>query len=190
MSDAARLLRDAIAGWHAQNGTPLVVAIDGHGAAGKSTLAGEVAEAVGATVVHTDDFFRAAGSADVEGVPMSLYYDWERLRAQALEPLAAGRRASFAAFDWETDALREGLVELEPAAVVVVEGVSAAAPALVDLITRSVLVQTPEQERVQRLHERISDEVWDQRWLEEELAYFGLRPPAWFDLVVSGSSGE
>ena len=68
----------------------LVLAIDGHGAAGKSTIAGAVARATGAALVHTDDFFRtptvrphpaAAGAR-----AMACYYDWRRLRA----PAAAG----------------------------------------------------------------------------------------------------
>jgi uridine kinase len=189
MSDAAPVI-EAIVRWQAEVPQPLVVAIDGHGAAGKSTLASEAGEAVGATVVRLDDFFRPAGSAGIEGVPMSVYYDWERLRVEALGPLLAGRDASFAAFDWESDGFLAERVELAPAAVIVVEGVSAAAPALVDLVARSVLVQTPEQERVERLRERISDEIWDERWLAEERAYFNLRPPDWFDLVVSGSGSS
>lgn len=190
MSDAAGLVGEAIARWRVDVPEPLVVAIDGHGAAGKSTLAGEVAAAVGATVVRLDDFFREAGNVGVEGVPMSSYYDWERVRVGALEPLLAGRSARFAAFDWETNRFLPGQVSLVPAGVVLVEGVSAAAPALAGLVARSVLVQTPEVERERRLHERISDEIWDQRWLDEERAYFALRPPEWFDLVVSGSGSS
>ena len=39
---------------------PLVVAIDGHGAAGKTTLATEVARSSAPCVLHTDDFFHEA----------------------------------------------------------------------------------------------------------------------------------
>lgn len=191
MSDprSAALVCSAIAAWQEGLAGPLVVALDGHGAAGKSTLAEAVAAQLGAVVVRVDDFFRPAGEAGIDGVPMSAYYDWQRLRHEALEGLVAGRRVSFAAFDWERDRLRPGFVELAPATVILVEGVSAGAPALGDLVDRSVLVVTPEEERLRRLHERISDEIWDERWLEEERAYFATRPPESFDLVVSGSAG-
>jgi uridine kinase len=186
---AARQIVDAISGWRAGKAGRLVVAIDGHGAAGKSLLAAETGELLGATVVHLDDFFRAAGSAVGEAEsPMASYYDWQRLRREALRPLRSGVRASFRAFDWETDGYLPGEVSVEPAAVILVEGVSSTADSLSDLIDRAVLVVTPEPEREMRLHDRIEDAVWDEAWLEAERRYFAERPESWFDLVVSGSA--
>jgi uridine kinase len=188
---AARQIAAAVNGWRRERIGPLVVAIDGHGAAGKSVLAAAVATLVAATVVHVDDFFRAAGSAAIDGEsPMAAYYDWERLRREALEPLRAGRRASFRAFDWQSDGYLPGLIVAEPAELVLLEGVSSSAAALADLIDRTVLVQTPESERVARLHERIADEAWDEEWLAAERSYFSGRPEGWFDLVVSGSAAS
>ncbi len=186
---AARQLLDAVSGWRADRPDPLVVAIDGHGAAGKSMLATVAGELLGAAVVHVDDFFREAGTATGESEsPMAVYYDWERLRREALEPLRGGARGSWRAFDWETNGYLPGLVAVEPTALVLVEGVSSTADALIDLIDRSVLVVTPESERATRLHDRIEDEVWDDGWLAAERAYFAQRPATWFDLVVSGSA--
>jgi len=186
---AARQLLDAVSGWRADRPDPLVVAIDGHGAAGKSVLAVAAGELLGAAVVHVDDFFREAGTAAREREsPMAVYYDWERLRREALEPLRRRESASWRAFDWETNGYLPGLVAVEPAGLVLVEGVSSTADALIELIDRSVLVVTPESERATRLHERIEDEVWDDGWLAAERAYFAQRPAGWFDLVVSGSA--
>jgi len=188
---AARQIAAAVNGWRRERPGLLVVAIDGHGAAGKSVLAAAVATLVAATVVHVDDFFRAAGSAAIDGErPMAAYYDWERLRREALEPLRAGRRASFRAFDWKRNDYLPGLTVVEPAELVLLEGVSSTAAALADLVDRTVLVQTPESERVARLHERIADEVWDEEWLAAERRYFSGRPEGWFDLVVSGSAAS
>ena len=64
----------------------LVLAIDGHGGSGKSTLAAAVADATGAALVHTDDFFTSADSSPGGQRPLESYYDWRRLRAQALGP--------------------------------------------------------------------------------------------------------
>ncbi len=178
---------DAINAWRSER-TPLLVAIDGHGAAGKSTIAAAVCERLGAALVHTDDFFRQRDAVAPAGPPMSRYYDWQRLREEALAPLLAGQRARFRAFDWERDAFLAEPVTVTPAAVVVLEGVSSAAPALADLLTHAILVQTPEVERTRRLRARISESAWDARWLQEELRYFASLPPERFELTVSGSA--
>ena len=182
---SARAVVDAVGHWRAGQSGPLVVAIDGHGAAGKSAIAAVVSDAAGATLVHVDDFFRESGS---DGAGMAAYYDWDRLRGEALEPLRRGAAASYAAFDWETDGFRPGLVAVAPANVIVVEGVTATADALAGCIDRTVLVVTPERERLERLHERIGAGIWDEAWLAAERGYLGSRPERWFDLVVSGSA--
>jgi uridine kinase len=188
---AARQVVDAISGWQLEKPDQLVVAIDGHGAAGKSVLADAVRGLLSATVVHVDDFFREAGSTAGDGEsPMAAYYDWQRLRREVLAPLHSGERVSFRAFDWETNDYLPGVVVVEPAELILVEGVSSTAAALVDLVDRAVLVVTPESERVARLHERIRDEVWDNEWLAAERSYFSERPEGWFDLVVSGSAAS
>ena len=67
------------------------VGIDGGGGAGKTTLAVTLAEARGdVRVLHLDDFFLST-----VGGPESV--DVARLRREALEPLASGRRRSFGA---------------------------------------------------------------------------------------------
>jgi uridine kinase len=154
----------ALAAWQARPPGRLVIAIDGHGAAGKTTLAGELADELGATVLHTDDFFDAARvSPDTR--PMAQYYDWERLRREAVLPALAAEHST----------------------PLLIEGVSSASPALADLVTHAVYVDTPEPLRVERLRSRITAEQWDEQWLESERLYFVTRPPESFDLVVPGS---
>ena len=168
MTGAAQQIVAAIADWLLQEPGPLVVAIDGHGAAGKTTIAGEVAFTLGAILVHTDDYFHEAQD-NGDRRPMSQYYAWQELRERALEPAI-------------------GLVQQGPGApLVIVEGVSSAAPALADLATRAVFIDTPEPVRLERLHGRISEEEWDEEWLYAERLYFTSRPPESFDLVVSGT---
>jgi uridine kinase len=200
---AARRIIEASGRWQAARPGVLVVAIDGHGGAGKSTIAAAVAQATGAALVHTDDFFqppptlattftpKTAGQQP-PGVPaLTHYYDWRRIRAQALDPLKAGHRATFRQFDWERGRGLDGSVTVKPAALVVLEGVLSAAPELSDLVDRSVLVDTPEPERLRRLRARLTPEEWDPDWLIAEQAYFdGIRPASSFDLIVSGMSIE
>ena len=190
---AARQVITALAGWRAAHTGVLVVAVDGHGTAGKTTVAGLVAGAVGASLVHTDDFFRQlpvpAACEPPRRQPLSQYYDWRRIRAEALEPLRAGRSAAFRRFDWSRGAGLDGGVRVAPAGVILLEGVFSAAPELSDLVDRSVFVDTPEQERLRRLHAQVAPEDWDADWLIAQESYFRLiRPAASFDLIVSGAS--
>jgi uridine kinase len=189
-SDSADRVIRAAARWQAARPGgrgPLVVAIDGHGAAGKSTIAGAVARATGAALVHTDDFFRSPPAAD-SGLALRGYYDWRRLRAQALEPLRARRAVTFRRFDWERGRGLDGTVAVQPSDLVLVEGVFSAASELSDLVDRSVFVQTPERERLRRLRRQVTPGEWDADWLIAEQAYFDLvRPPSSFDLVLTGT---
>jgi uridine kinase len=170
--------RDALPG-------TLVIAVDGPGASGKSTIASQVAEATGAALIHTDDFFHWPGGPASRA--MENYYDWHRLRTEALEPLRAGIRASFREFDWAAGRGLTGLVTVEPSELIVIEGVFSSAPQLSDLTDRSVLVETAPAERLRRLRSRVTPDEWDDDWLAAEQTYFGtLRPPASFSLVVPG----
>jgi uridine kinase len=182
----------AAARWQAAQPGVLVLAIDGHGAAGKSTIADAVARATGAALVHTDDFFRAppapARPAAADSRAMKDYYDWRRLRAQALEPLRARHAATFRRFDWERGRGLDGRVAVPPSDLILVEGVFSAATELSDLVDRSVFVETPEPERLRRLRRLVRPEEWDEDWLAAERSYFGrTRPPSSFDLVVPGT---
>jgi uridine kinase len=186
VSGAAGLVIGALASWRAARPGMLVVAIDGHGAAGKSTIADAVAGAIGAALVHTDDFFLGQPGGDPPR--LERYYDWRRLRAEALEPLRAGHGAAFRRFDWERGPGRGGQVTVRPSEVILVEGVLSAAPELADLVDRSVFVDTPRPERLRRLRRLVAPEDWDADWLIAEQAYFdGARPPSSFDLVVPGT---
>ena len=206
----------AAAGWQAERAATraglaarLVVAIDGHGAAGKSTLAAAVAAATGAALVHTDDFFRA----DPPGGPARAGRRWAGRRWAGRR--GAGRRRAGRRWAGTTTGAGSGprrSSRCGPGAprrsggstgsaapgstagsrwrrlsLILLEGVFSAAPELADLVDRSVFVDTPRAERLRRLRRRVLPDEWDDDWLNAEQAYFGaVRPPSSFDLVVRG----
>ncbi|HEU5213167.1 MAG TPA: hypothetical protein VFU10_10390 [Gaiellaceae bacterium] len=67
-----------------------IVAVDGLGGAGKTTLAERLAADLDAPVVHTDDF--ASWDDPVDW--------WPVLLEQVLEPLAVGQAARFTPTSW------------------------------------------------------------------------------------------
>ncbi len=172
--------------------TPLLVALDGQSGAGKSTLAAALAAEIGAAVVDGDDFY--AGGSDAEWdartaeEKVARCIDWRRLRSEVLEPLLAGRAASWHPFDWEAGhGLSEHAIVAEPARVVILDGAYSSRTELSDLIELSVLVEAPAEVRRERLVKRDGAiDEWYARWDEGETYYFTqVRPRSAFDLVVS-----
>ena len=190
--EALELAAGAVSLWRGATGPVTVVAVDGHGASGKTTLAGRLCDLCGASLVHTDDFFTPVApvaSGGELGQAIGSYYDLARLRRAALGPLRAGREAVFRPYDWDSGRLSDGYTHVPPARIVVVEGVCSSAPALRDLVDRAIYVKTPEVERLSRLRGLIAPEDWDDEWLRAEAKYFeDIRPEDSFDLVVSGAA--
>ena len=177
-------------------GRPLVVAVDGRSGAGKSTLARQLLAAVDATLVEGDLFYRdmpndqRAVLSPEEGV--ARYFDWERLRDQALVPLRRGDAARFRPFDWRRGVGLAAPVIVVPRPVVIVEGVYSARPEFDGLVDLRVLVEIDEGERRGRLATRVHDlAVWTVRWEAAEEVYFArVRPPDSFHLRVWGGTAR
>lgn len=168
---------------------PLVVALDGRSGAGKSTLAAALAGELEATVVDGDAFF--AGGVHLRGdspeARAHACIDWRRQR-EVLAELRSGRSATFRAFDWSAfDGSLEGApTTCAPRPLVVLEGVYSARPELGDLLDLRVLVEVPDDVRLERLRAREGGiGPWEAQWHEAEAWYFAHRAPRpHFDLVV------
>ncbi|MCY0936453.1 uridine kinase family protein [Streptomyces sp. H34-S4] len=158
-----------------------VIGIDGHAGSGKTTFAGALSEALGgAPVLRLDD---VASHAEL--------FDWVgRLRAQVLEPLAAGRPAHWAPYDWVERRFGPERV-LEPGPVLLVEGVGAGRRALRPHLARLLWMETPRAKSWGRGRSRDGRELsdfWD-GWERAELAHFTDDPSRPFaDTLVRQSS--
>ena len=185
-------IRSAILARHQTSGGPVIVAIDGRSGAGKSTLARSLAGPLSASVVVGDDFYADLDESlrwallPAEGADR--YFDWRRLRDQALLPLREGLVARYLPFDWVAGSgLAPSLVRVDSSDVVIVEGVYTARPQLREVVDVTVLLVADEQERRSRLARRAhGNERWLPRWEAAENHYFAaLRPPESFDLVLT-----
>jgi len=92
-----------------------LVAIDGRGGAGKSTLAEQLrAQLPDATVVHTDDFYHVMDPAVRAALSLEeayqQNYDWQRLERQVLGPISQGKPAHYQRYDWGLNELAETIV--------------------------------------------------------------------------------
>lgn len=174
-------------------GRTVLVAVDGAGGSGKSTLADRLAGHIrSCAVVRGDDFYRPmdAGTRlllDAES-GYRQYFDWQRLRAEVLDPLARGSSATFRRYDWKGGELGEAITVLAGSCVVI-EGVYATRPELVPCYDLTVFVDTPREVCLRRLYDRGRDSgVWIERWRAAEDHYLErFRPGERADLVVRGT---
>jgi uridine kinase len=177
-------------------GSTLLVAIDGLGGAGKSTLAAQLGDALdGAAIVAVDDFYRPVAEPERGRLTpqdaYDRYFDWARLRDEVLAPLSAGAPSRYRRHDWVTNTLAEWH-EIEPGGAVIAEGVYCTRPELRPHFDVTVFVETPREQRLARMLDRMYDDVaWVERWMAAEDWYLeNVRPGDHVDLVVDGSSSD
>jgi hypothetical protein len=171
-------------------GHPRIIAVDGRGGGGKSTLATQLRAAVpGAAVVHTDDVAWHHS-----------FFDWSELLARdVLEPLRRGQAVHYRPPGWHAKG-RPGAIEV-PAGLdlVLVEGVGAGRRELMHLLDAVVWVQSDaaeaERQSIARdaaagTHGDIegATQFWHE-WLAQEIAFVAAQRP-WerADVVVRGTT--
>jgi uridine kinase len=169
-----------------------IIAIDGPGGSGKTTLASTAAELIdGSTLVRGDDFYRPMPEWEREELDpqqgYQRYFDWQRLRDQVLAPLRAGRTARHQSYDWVTGDLAEWH-EVGPGGTVIVEGVYTARPELIPYFHFTVYVDTPREICLRRLRARGEhSEEWISRWRASEDFYLQTTwPQTRVQLLVRG----
>lgn len=154
---------------------PILVAIDGRCAAGKTTLARALAAHYGWSVVHLDDFFPRPEQRTPERLAEpGGNLDRERLLADALDPLQAGREARYRPFDCQAGQLSEDFRMVPPAQVTLVEGAYACHPALWDRYALRAFLDVDKAEQRRRILARDGParlEVFLHRWIPLEEAY-------------------
>ena len=170
---------------------PVLVAIDGRSGVGKSLLAEIIKNRTDGALVSGDDFYGGGITIHRQLSPDQLAdicIDRARFRT-VLEALKSGGSARFHPFDWTAfdGRLSDQEKIAEPNAVLIAEGVYTFHPELRDLVDLSVLIECPEQTRLQRLVSREGKlSEWEQQWRRAEDWYFNdLSPPSDFDLRIN-----
>ncbi len=156
-----------------------IVAIDGPGGAGKTTLASALCDKlINVDVVHLDDF----ASWDN---PLNW---WPRVLEQVLEPLSLGQSVHYQRYDWVKRRL-DDWIDLDPLDILILEGVSASRVAFRRYLTFAIWIQTPLDICLERGVKRDGEEV-RQQWIEgmdaENEYVREERPFEYADLIVSG----
>lgn len=159
----------------AANKAVVNIAIDGRCASGKSTLAQVLHERLGGNLIHMDDFFLPSYMRTAERLSKAggnVHY--ERFEEEVLKGLASGTVFEYGVYDCSTDAV-ERRIEVQPAAVNIVEGTYSTTPRFGSPYDITVFVTTDAATQERRIRERNGDAGWQMfrdRWIPLEERYF------------------
>ncbi len=129
---------------------PFVVAVAGGTASGKSTIVAHFVGETGATHIGHDRYYRDASNPEGHDFDHPDALDTDRLVSD-LAALRAGRVAHLPVYDFASHSRTGAVDEVEPAGVIVVEGIlTLADERVVALADLTVFVDAPEDIRLAR----------------------------------------
>ena len=174
-ADVMRDLFTIISEIHKFDKSPVIVAVDGRSAAGKTTLSWELKKELGCNVIHMDDFFlrpeqRTGERLDEPGGNV----DRERFIEEVMKPLKAGKAFSYRVFDCKSMTLTDS-VHVEPRPVTVVEGAYSCHPDMWDDYNLRIFLNIEPGEQLRRIMLRNGEEtakMFCDRWIPLEERYF------------------
>lgn len=167
-----------------------LVGIDGRPASGKSTLAGRIAEALGAECIHLDDFVKPEALWRSRTVP-SFPFDYIRYDEflDAVKTLARDGICRYRPYDWDAGRLRDQPRTVRRVTPVVIEGVSALHPELAPLYDLRIWVDSDTATTLSAAFRR-GVEAWEREWREMFLPsvelYLQTRPQDRAEFHVAG----
>lgn len=145
---------------------PVLIAIDGNSAAGKTSLAALIQKAYDANVFHMDDFFLPLPLKTKERLQEpggNVHY--ERFSEEVISGLISGRAFRYRPFSCSRQELGEAVL-VQPRQVNVVEGAYSMHPALIDRYCLKVFLAIDPQEQSRRILKR-NGPVLHKRFLSE-----------------------
>lgn len=155
---------------------PVLIAIDGRCAAGKTTLALELKKRTGGSVFHTDHFFLRPEQRTEERLNTAgENIDHERFLSEVLLPLKRGDSIiRYCPFDCKRGALAEPL-EVKAENVCFVEGSYSCHYRLRELYDLRVFLTVGKEEQMKRIVKRNGEKgavAFRERWIPLEERYF------------------
>lgn len=169
---------------------PMLIAIEGYGGSGKTTVAEALKEQLkDAYVISMDDFIIKARLAEPSWDKGA--FDRERLEQQVLIPATTGKDVAYQKLIWESDTLSKP-VTVPKVAYLIVEGISSYHPNIAKYYDYKIWVDTPMELAKERGHARDGSnenaQHWD-LWAQNDLAYQQkCHPEERADFVIDNSA--
>ncbi|MCL2828091.1 MAG: hypothetical protein FWD99_05060 [Oscillospiraceae bacterium] len=158
-----------------ETGEPILLAIDGDSAAGKSTLATALQQAYQCNVIHMDHFFlQAEQRTEARLAEPGGNVDYERFIEEVLTPLQAHSTFSYRPFDCKTMGFGPEIT-IRPHPLTVVEGAYSLHPVFGEPYHIKVFMTVDEPEQLRRIKARNGGaqiEQFQTKWIPMEKWYF------------------
>ena len=152
----------------------ILIAIDGNCTAGKTTLAGHLAERFPCNVFHMDEFFLQPH----QRTPQRLAepggnVDYERFQQEILLPLKAGRQVIYQPYDCRSGSLKEA-VAMPDKRITVIEGTYSCHPYFGQPYDLTIFMTVSPEVQRQRVLERpaFKHRMFFETWIPMEQKYF------------------
>lgn len=151
---------------------PVLIAIEGFGGSGKTTIANKLKDALlDAYIINIDDFIIKSKLTELSWDKGA--FDRERLERQVLIPATTGKEIAYQKLIWAKDTLNEPIT-VPKVAYIIVEGISSYHPNIAKYYDYKIWVDTPIELAKERGHVRDSSnenaQHWD-LWAENDLKY-------------------
>lgn len=158
-----------------EEGRVKVIAIDGRCASGKTTLARELAERLGAGVIHMDDFFLPGEMRTEERLREpggNVHY--ERFADEVLDALRGGASFSYGRFDCQRMEIAERMI-VPAGRLRIVEGAYSCHPQLENYMDLRIFCDVSPELQCERIRVRNGEQAlknFREKWIPMEEAYF------------------
>ncbi len=154
---------------------PIVVAIDGNSASGKSTLAAQIAEKYECNLFHMDDYYLPCAKKTTERLEEAGgNVDRERFRHEILEGIKGGRSFFYRRFDCKKQSLSD-FIKVTPKEINIIEGVYSMHPDLIGYYDLKIFLYIGGDEQNRRILARngpIMFKRFTEEWIPLENRYF------------------
>ena len=176
ISNEEKIAGDVLERIKAFDGKPLIIAIDGRCASGKTTLAALIQEKTGCNVIHADDFFLRKEQRTQERLEEAGgNIDYERLRDEVLIPLSREGKCVFRRFDCKSMSLSDKEIVIRPNSLTVIEGSYSCHSELWNYYDLRIFMNVVQYEQLRRIEQRNGADavsVFQNRWIPLEEKYF------------------
>ncbi len=158
-----------------ENKKIVLIGIDGPCASGKTTLAGRLADATNAQVIHADDFFLPHEMKTPERMAQAggnIHY--ERFFAEVASGINSQKPFEYGVYSCSEGIIAEKKTVI-PKGVIIVEGSYSLHPEMGVGYDLKIFVEASEELRIQRICERNGEEaleVFKSKWIPLENRYF------------------
>lgn len=173
-----------------------IIAIDGGGGAGKSTLAERLQKSLAnAVVIHIDDFYKGPWNKRLDRTDYEVnpFFDWNRFYEEVLKPIKENRPIQYHVYDWHTHT-SEKVVSVPTDAIIILEGGYTTQKNFSDMYDFKIWIEADEGQRLQKALVRDGEHMrflWEKDWLPVERNYIRAQNPvSRADVVVRGHSGD